>query len=232
MNTSFVPHGATDDVPSKTAVGFELGIIGTLAAGYVLVFAGRPRWLDLVLAAVAVALIAVGRRRSRRIWNAVGPALTRTRRLAFDLPTLALFTAVALLAFAVIATVAGAADDGWSGALARLGNWHLLPALALYLPWALLQQYVFQFYLLGRLLRLMPSAVAVSVMAGAFAAVHYPRWPVMICTLAAGAVWCNFYRQQRELLPIAVSHALLGSTLHYWVFDHDLLRTWIPAMFS
>jgi hypothetical protein len=31
------------------------------------------------------------------------------------------------------------------------------------------------------------------------------------------------------LLPLAVSHALLGTALHYWVFGNDLLERWLPS---
>jgi hypothetical protein len=31
-------------------------------------------------------------------------------------------------------------------------------------------------------------------------------------------------------VPLAVSHALLGPALHYWVFGNDLLVRWIPML--
>ena len=112
--------------------------------------------------------------------------------------------------------------------LERFANWHLLAAAALYFPWALLQQYIFQFYWFGRWLQVVPAPVAVALTAVAFAAVHFPRWPVMAVTLVAGAVWALIYLRWRRLLPLAVSHALLGTALHYWVFGNDLLERWLP----
>jgi hypothetical protein len=50
----------------------------------------------------------------------------------------------------------------------------------------------------------------------------------MALTLLAGAVWAALYYRYRRLLPLAVSHALLGATLHYWVLGHDLLASWLP----
>ena len=97
-------------------------------------------------------------------------------------------------------------------------------------PWALLQQYIFQFYWFGRWLRLVPVAVAVALTAVAFAAVHFPRWPVMAVTLIAGTAWALIYYRWRSLLPLAVSHALLGTALHYWVFGNDLLERWLPQL--
>jgi membrane protease YdiL (CAAX protease family) len=93
----------------------------------------------------------------------------------------------------------------------------------LYFPWALLQQFVFQFYLLGRLSYLLPPAVAIGITAVAFSAVHYPRYPIMAGTLIGCLVWSLSYRRHRVLLPLAASHALLGATMHYWVIGRDLL---------
>ena len=42
---------------------------------------------------------------------------------------------------------------GWPVA-ARVFNWRILAAFGCYLPWALMQQALLQFYLLGRLLAL------------------------------------------------------------------------------
>ena len=78
-------------------------------------------------------------------------------------------------------------------ALERFANWHMLAAAALYFPWALLQQYIFQFYWFGRWLQVVPVPVAVALTAVAFAAVHFPRWPVMAVTLVAGAAWALIY---------------------------------------
>ena len=110
----------------------------------------------------------------------------------------------------------------------RFGNWHMLATAPLYFGWALLQQYIFQFYWFGRWLQVVPAPVAVALTAVAFAAVHFPRWPVMAVTLVAGAVWALIYLRWRRLLPLALSHALLGTALHYWVFGNDLLERWLP----
>ena len=111
--------------------------------------------------------------------------------------------------------------------IAVLANLTLLPALLLYFAWGLLQQFVFQFYLLGRLLYVMPAAAAIALTGIAFSMVHFPRVPVMAVTLIAGIVWALLYRRYRSLVPLAASHALLGATLHYWVFGRDLLELWL-----
>ena len=52
----------------------------------------------------------------------------------------------------------------------------------------------------------------------------------MAVTLVAGTAWALIYYRWRSLVPLAVSHALLGTALHYWVFGNDLLERWLPLL--
>ena len=207
------------------SVVLELAGIGAAAAVFLATFQVRPPYVDFVLAAAAVALIVGSAPRSRRVW-ALAPAAEPDGRHAWWLGLA--FTGVALgvlaLAAALVARRAGTPE------LDRFGNWHIAAAAALYLPWALLQQFIFQFYLFPRWLRLVPVPVAVALTALAFAAVHFPRWPVMLVTFVAGTVWALLYYRYRRLLPLAASHAVLGAALHYWVFGNDLLERWLPLL--
>lgn len=206
------------------SVVLELTAIGAAALVFVATFQVRPPYVDFVLAAAAVALIVFSAARSRRLW-ALARGVDPTGARGAWKAALA-FTAVALVVLAAAAVVV--ARTAGTPALERFGNWHMLAAAALYFPWALLQQYIFQFYWFGRWLRLVPVAAAVALTALAFAAVHFPRWPVMGVTLIAGGVWALIYYRWRSLVPLAVSHALLGTALHYWVFGNDLLERWLP----
>jgi membrane protease YdiL (CAAX protease family) len=206
------------------SVVLELAGIGLAALVFVASFQVRPPYLDFALAAAAVALIALSAARSRRLWALARAVDPQGARHAW---TVALgFTAAALLVLALAAVLV--ARNAGTPALERFANWHLLAAAALYFPWALLQQYIFQFYWFGRWLQVVPAPIAVALTAVAFAAVHFPRWPVMAVTLVAGAVWALIYFRWRRLLPLALSHALLGTALHYWVFGNDLLERWLP----
>jgi membrane protease YdiL (CAAX protease family) len=219
-----VTNGPSTDSPPTRSIAFELAGVGTLALLFVASFQVRPPYVDFGLAAAALALIVASAGRSRRIWSLAPPARAEARRRAWLV--CGAFTAIALIVLATATTlVAHRTGLPWQP---RFRNWHLLLAVALYLPWALLQQYIFQFYLFGRLLRLAPLGLAVPVTACAFAAVHFPRWPVMLATLMAGAFWSLTYYRWRRLLPLAASHAILGAALHYWVFGHDLLDAWLP----
>ena len=74
----------------------------------------------------------------------------------------------------------------------------------------------------------MAPAIAIGLTALAFSCVHFPRWQVMALVVVACAVWSSIYYRTRTLFPLAASHALLGSVLHYWVFGNDLLNAWLP----
>src|SRR5690606_11539545 len=219
--------GRAAGVPSSRGIALELLTVAVLAAAFLAVFRARPGVVDVLLAVAAVAFILAGYGRSRRLWDAHridAEGEPRLRRAAVAAGAFTLTALVVLLAVGfAVAYRAGAGQ----AAFERLTNPRILGAFLLYLPWALLQQFVFQFYLLGRLLVLVPIRVAIALTALAFSLVHFPRVPVMVVTLVAGAAWALIYRRYRTLLPLAVSHALLGSALHYWVFGRDLLGSWL-----
>jgi membrane protease YdiL (CAAX protease family) len=206
------------------SVAWELGGLGAATAVFLASFEVRPRYVDLALAAAAVALIVASRGRSRRLWALARAPEIDAGRDAWRAGLL--FTGVALVVLAGLAALV--ARNAGTPMLDRFANWHLLAAAALYFPWALLQQYIFQFYLLPRWLRLVPMPAAFVLTALTFSAVHFPRWPVMLATVVAGTVWSLLYYRWRRLLPLALSHALLGAALHYWVFGNDLLTRWLP----
>ncbi len=214
----------------RRSVALELAVVAAAALAFVATFRVRPLYVDFALAAAAVGLIALSARRSTALWTTAAPAGAVPRRVRDAWLASASFTAVALAALAALGAFLGgsatlsSADTPFAE---RLANWHVLITIALYFPWALLQQYIFQHYLLARLLQLVPVPLAIVLTAGAFSSVHFPRWPVMAVVLVAGAVWSLIYRRWRTLLPLACSHAVLGSALHYWVFGRDLLEVWL-----
>ena len=62
-----------------------------------------------------------------------------------------------------------------------------------------------------------------------FGAVHLPDVELTVLTSVGGAVWSWYYLRDRCLAPIAVSHAVLGTTYYYWIRGDDLLLRWFSA---
>ena len=97
------------------------------------------------------------------------------------------------------------------------------------LPWALMQQTLLQFYLLGRLLALLPKQylfAPIIITGSCFGLVHLPDVWTASVTVASGMAWSFIYYRYRLLLPLAFSHAALGSAFYYGIFGHDLAVEW------
>ena len=110
---------------------------------------------------------------------------------------------------------------------------NLLFAFLLYFPWALLQQCIFMVYLLGRLRTALPSAsppLLAALNGAAYGFVHLPDKLLTLVTMLAGTVWSYAYLRDRQLLPIALSHAILGSTFYYFVSGRDLWQDWLLVL--
>jgi hypothetical protein len=60
----------------------------------------------------------------------------------------------------------------------------------------------------------------------AYSFVHLPDIGVTLAAAAAGIFWTFLYRRYQVLLPLGLSHALLGSTFYYWVYGQDLFMVW------
>ncbi|HEV8642637.1 MAG TPA: CPBP family intramembrane glutamic endopeptidase [Methylomirabilota bacterium] len=182
----------------------------------------RPIFVDLGLALLALGLVALTARDTReRVWGA--PFLSAADRVRHSTRHLLIGTAAVALLFAA-----------WRIALGgQLLKPTLFAALVAFVPWALLQQALFQFYLLGRVRALLPGSprlVVASVNGLFFGAVHLPAWDLTLVTIVAGSVWSWYYLRDRSLLPIALSHAVLGATYFYWVHGQDLVQRWLGAL--
>jgi len=207
----------------------ELGTLTLLTVVFLLVFPDRPMGVDVGLALFALALIVTNARYTRnKVWARFPPHGGRPdRRHAFRV--LGLWTGLGLAVLLAGTVVAGLVRGEGAGLARRILNPRLLAAIAIYLPWAWLQQTLFQFYLLGRLRVLLePHRTAAVVITGAaYSLVHLPDVAVMAVTAAAGVVWTRTYDRDRVLSPLALSHAVLGSTFYYWIYGKDLVALWL-----
>jgi hypothetical protein len=210
----------------------ELGVIATAAAIYLVAFPERPMAVDVALALVGLALVAATARDTRdNVWGTPAtPGHERRRhaaRLMLGLTTLGL----------VVLATWGAGLEWQAGGNARAITSRLLSAtlvavLPFYVAWAVAQQTLFQFYLLGRVRALVPSArpLAISIVNGIlFGAVHVPDAEVTALTMIGGAVWSHVYQRDRHVLPLALSHAILGAAFFHWIRGRDLILDWLAG---
>jgi membrane protease YdiL (CAAX protease family) len=205
-------------------VAFELATLAVLTSVYLVVVSERPVWIDAGLGLVAVVLVAATARKTReQIWAPL--ATQRWERLRHCSGHMLVGTSGVALLFAIIGR--------WVGRAPPLFTATMLAALVPFALWATLQQVLFQFYLLGRLRVLIPAAppLALAAVNGLlFGAVHLPDVELTVLTSVGGAVWSWYYLRDRCLGPIAISHAVLGTTYYYWTRGDDLVLRWFSTM--
>ncbi|HSB14273.1 MAG TPA: CPBP family intramembrane glutamic endopeptidase [Bryobacteraceae bacterium] len=106
-------------------------------------------------------------------------------------------------------------------------------ALAGYLPWGLLQQYILNGYFLNRLDAVLSPRAAVVITAMLFCAAHAPNWFLMGVTLP-GSYWATrVYQRRRNLYVMGLAHAIVGFLLFLVVPDSITHHLRVgPAWFS
>lgn len=92
-------------------------------------------------------------------------------------------------------------------------------ALAAYLPWGVLQQYILNGYFLNRFDQSLSTRQAAWLTAALFAAAHTPNWFLMAVGLVGA--WCSaqVYRRYRNLYFLGLAHATVGFLLFVTVPD-------------
>lgn len=217
----------------------ELLVLAILTGLYIgLVPSPRSKFMDGGLALAALGLIGFTSRYTKeKIWGP--PADAEFDRFRRCFVNISFATVPVVLILAGTGFWIGYQTDGWPGVAARFFNWRFPIALLLYLPWAMMQQTIFQFYLLGRLRALLPyaSPFLLSVINGvAYGAVHLNQFSYLdielaLLTAIGGVIWSYSYHRDRYVLPIAISHAVLGVTFFYWYRGNDLLLNLINKSF-
>ncbi len=215
----------------RRAVAVELSVLAVLTVAFLIVFPDRPILADVGLALFALTVLALNTRYTRKVvWGQFPPASDRRSRMRRAYLFAGLVTGAGVIGLFVTGLALGYVEGGWEEAVRRVGNWRILLAVAVYLPWALLQQTLFQFYLLGRLRTVFPVSVAVTCTGIGYALVHLPDLAVTVVTAVAGVCWTYLYERYRVLVPLALSHAILGAAFYYWVHSRDLIGEWAAGL--
>jgi hypothetical protein len=106
-------------------------------------------------------------------------------------------------------------------------NYRSFGRLSTYFAFCLVQQIALNSLLMNRLLFLMGNRWISSAVAGAiFGALHWPNPVLVPLTLLGGTAMAWMFARERNILPLAVGQALLGS-LVWWAFPiawHHMLR--------
>jgi len=218
--------------------------LGALAVATVLFLTLAPRpflnnWTFVGLALVGLGLILYRRHEiQERIWGPPeSPDFDRVRRCtlnmsALTIPPLLIFLGLGLYARYVRPEMFDMMKlDRPPCAMLSL---HFLLALCFYVPWALLQQTLFQFYLLGRLRALLPFAsplLLATINGVCYGLVHLPSGLLLTgVTIVGGICWSYSYYRDRYVFPLALSHAVLATTFFYWVYGKDIVVAMIEPI--
>jgi Type II CAAX prenyl endopeptidase Rce1-like len=104
--------------------------------------------------------------------------------------------------------------------------WLFLRKYGLYIIWAAVQQIILQWFFLSRSLRLLNDATsAAALTAGLFAVAHLPNPLLTLITLVFGLASCLFFLHYRNLVPLAIAHAILGISIGITIpgaIDHNM----------
>jgi hypothetical protein len=92
-------------------------------------------------------------------------------------------------------------------------------ALAGYLPWGLLQQYLLNGYFINRFDAVLPPRAASWLTAMFFCIAHTPNWLLMSVTLLGGYWSTRVYRNCRCLYFLGLAHAIAGFLVFMLVPD-------------
>ena len=98
----------------------------------------------------------------------------------------------------------------------------LLPLLALYPVWGVVQQTLVQGFVTRHLddAGLSPWVVT-PLSALAFGSVHVPNWKLTAATTALGAAYAPLYLRHRNVWPLGLYHGWLGAVYYRWVLDRN-----------
>ncbi|PYR10738.1 MAG: hypothetical protein DMG00_11440 [Acidobacteria bacterium] len=171
---------------------FTVAIVGVVLAYTWVIDPVAPAWVAGVAAMLVVGLA---------IWRAVKTGEWGLKPAAF------------LPALGWSAAITGAGALAIYLAASRLGTWKerrdLWTTLAVLIPWALGQQFALQTVLLRESQATLSRSAGIWLAAALFASLHLLNPFLTAATLIGALGWCRVYDRYPNLLPLALSHAIL-----------------------
>jgi len=228
------PPQTSPGLRRRVAVELLFFVLGS--ALYLGLWRHRPAYADMTFGLVGMGLIfLLAHATNNEIW---GPPLPDPRRRFKESGRLmALATVPVIVIFAIAGILIGLHEQQSGGALLRrFFRPTFFPSLAFYFVYAWLQQALFQLYVLGRLRVLLPRAAPwfLALLNGTlYGLMHLSAISdgvLILLTVSGGIVWTLTYYRWRCLLPLALSHMILGATYFYWVRDSDKMAELLAAL--
>ncbi|HEX4040001.1 MAG TPA: CPBP family glutamic-type intramembrane protease [Acidobacteriaceae bacterium] len=184
-----------------------------------------PRARDLLELAVGYGLILVviwTRNPEQRLlywvafaWIAITTLLRRRETESFGLGLRGLPASLWIVGAALLLATSAVLVARRLGTLHPLyGPVRVVAHILEYALWALMQQFILQIYVLGRLFRVgLPRAAAVALATLLFAIAHLPNPVLVPLTLVWGVISCMLFLRYRNLYGLALAHGILGMCL-------------------
>jgi membrane protease YdiL (CAAX protease family) len=180
---------------------FTLAIVGVVLTYTWVIDPMAPAWVAGVAGTLVIGLA---------VWRAFKTGEWGLERSAF-LPALG-WSAAITGAGALAMYVAGSRLETWKE---RRDVWSTLAVL---IPWALGQQFALQTVLLRESQATVSRSAGIWLAALLFASLHLPNPFLSVATFAGALAWCRVYDRHPNLLPLALSHAILTLAILY-AFD-------------
>ena len=95
-------------------------------------------------------------------------------------------------------------------------SWHILPVLALYPLWGIVQQFMVQ----GLVATNLRKASGAGLPEGEFAS-DLPDLELSLATFALGFLFTPIYLRHGNLWPLGLFHGWLGAFFYFWVLGQD-----------
>jgi hypothetical protein len=131
---------------------------------------------------------------------------------------------VFLLPFIALVTLGCLVFSGFKGSM--FFSWHILPVLALYPLWGLIQQFLMLGVISQNLRSLFVTKVnhfvIIIIVSALFSLIHYPSFFLMVVTFFLEMLFITVYFKWKNLWAIGIAHGWVATFLLFYVSERNL----------